>query len=135
MADISKIKLPDNTEYDIKDKTSGYITSETDPTVPSWAKQSTKPVYDSQEIYAQYTGGYGQAMYVQDALDDIHDYKQDTLVSGTNIKTINNTSLLGSGNINVGLPTVTSSDNGKVLMVVNGQWTATSLPSANGVSF
>ena len=28
--------------------------------------------------------------------------KQDTLVSGTNIKTINNTSLLGSGNISVG---------------------------------
>ena len=28
--------------------------------------------------------------------------KQDTLVSGTNIKTINNQSLLGSGNINVG---------------------------------
>lgn len=28
--------------------------------------------------------------------------KQDTLVSGTNIKTINNTSLLGSGNITVG---------------------------------
>lgn len=32
--------------------------------------------------------------------------KQDTLVSGTNIKTINNTSLLGSGNISV----TTSSD-------------------------
>lgn len=38
--------------------------------------------------------------------------KQDTLVSGTNIKTINNQSLLGSGNINVsgdgdfGLPTL-----------------------------
>lgn len=32
--------------------------------------------------------------------------KQDTLVSGTNIKTINNTSLLGSGNISV----ATSSD-------------------------
>lgn len=27
--------------------------------------------------------------------------KQDTLVSGTNIKTINNTSILGSGNISV----------------------------------
>lgn len=27
--------------------------------------------------------------------------KQDTLVSGTNIKTINNTSLLGSGNISI----------------------------------
>lgn len=34
-----------------------------------------------------------------------------------------------------GLPTVTSSDNGKVLMVVNGAWAAASLPSASGVSF
>lgn len=33
------------------------------------------------------------------------------------------------------LPTVTSSDNGKVLMVVDGAWAAASLPSANGVSF
>lgn len=31
------------------------------------------------------------------------DAKQDTLVSGTNIKTINNTSLLGSGNITIDL--------------------------------
>ena len=29
------------------------------------------------------------------------DSKQDTLVSGTNIKTINNTSLMGSGNIDI----------------------------------
>lgn len=37
------------------------------------------------------------------ALDkEVHDNsKQDLLVSGTNIKTINNTSLLGSGNINI----------------------------------
>lgn len=33
------------------------------------------------------------------------------------------------------LPTVTSSDNGKVLRVVNGAWAAASLPSANGNSF
>ncbi len=33
------------------------------------------------------------------------------------------------------LPSVTSSDNGKVLMVVNGVWAAGSIPSANGVSF
>lgn len=50
--------------------------------------------------------------------------KQDTLVSGTNIKTINNESILGSGNINVsGLPSVSSTDNGKILKVVDGQWT------------
>lgn len=33
------------------------------------------------------------------------------------------------------LPSVTSSDNGKVLMVVDGAWAAASIPSANGVSF
>ena len=62
--------------------------------------------------------------------------RQATLVSGTNIKTVNGTSLLGSGNISTAeLPTVTTSDNGKVLQVVSGAWAAASLPSANGVSF
>lgn len=41
----------------------------------------------------------------------------------TSIKTVNNESLVGTGNIVVpGLPGVTSIDNGKILMVVNGQW-------------
>lgn len=31
---------------------SGFLTSETDPTVPSWAKQSTKPTYTAQEVGA-----------------------------------------------------------------------------------
>ena len=56
--------------------------------------------------------------------------RQATLVSGTNIKTINSTSLLGSGNIAIaGLPSVTSSDNGKMLVVVNGAWTAATVPN------
>lgn len=62
--------------------------------------------------------------------------KQAALVSGTNIKTINGSSLLGSGNLAVsGLPAVTSSDNGKFLQVVNGAWAAATIPSANGGSF
>jgi hypothetical protein len=44
--------------------------------------------------------------HVDDALDHLDSTKQATLVSGTNIKTVNSTSLLGSGNISVG--TVTS---------------------------
>lgn len=65
-----------------------------------------------------------------------HSGYQATLVSGTNIKTINSTSLLGSGDIAIaGLPSVSSSDNGKVLRVVSGAWAAASLPSASGVSF
>lgn len=38
---------------------------------------------------------------VQEKINEIIDGKQDVLVSGTNIKTINNESLLGSGNINI----------------------------------
>ena len=38
---------------------------------------------------------------VQDALTNLNSGKQDTLVSGTSIKTINSTSLLGSGNVAV----------------------------------
>ena len=62
--------------------------------------------------------------------------RQATLVSGTNIKTINNNSLLGSGNLSIReLPSVGSADNGKVLMVVNGNWQVTSLPLASNIMF
>ena len=52
----------------------GYITSETDPTVPSWAKESSKPTYNASEVGAIATGG---------------------------LKTINGESLEGSGNITI----------------------------------
>ena len=38
-------------------------------------------------------------------------------------------------NTEVGLPSVTATDNGKVLRVVDGAWAVVSLPSASGVSF
>ena len=38
---------------------------------------------------------------IQNKINELVDDKQDTLVSGTNIKTINNTSILGSGNIDI----------------------------------
>ena len=99
MADITKIKV-NGTTYNIKDASAvetvtvnnvtlmpvdndinigTVVTSESDPTVPSWAKASTKPTYTASEVGAQ-----------------------ETLVSGTNIKTINNNSILGSGNLEVG---------------------------------
>ena len=45
------------------------------------------------------------------------------LTAHQDIKTINSTSLVGTGNVTINeLPSVTSSDNGKILMVVNGAW-------------
>ena len=49
----------------------------------------------------QYIGQEGP-YYTKSETDSLLQYKQDTLVSGTNIKTINGTTILGSGNIDVG---------------------------------
>lgn len=90
------------------------ITTELDPTVPSYSKtlsafsvikSSTDPLYrpiSYVPAFSDITGkpatlsGYG----ITDA--------QSLLVSGTNIKTINGASILGSGNIATGSGTVTS---------------------------
>lgn len=87
---------------------------------------------DTSRAAASHTHSIADVTSLQTALDG----KQGTLVSGTSIKTVNGTSLLGSGDISTAeLPSVTSSDNGKVLRVVSGEWAAASLPSASGVSF
>lgn len=56
---------------------SGYLTKEQDPTIPNYIKQIS--------------------------LEDITNWnnKQNLLVSGTNIKTINNSSIVGSGNLEI----------------------------------
>ena len=70
---IANVSVPTKTSELEND--SNFITSETDPTVPSFVKNITQA--------------------------DINSWnnKQDLLVSGVNIKTINSTSLLGNGNI------------------------------------
>lgn len=70
---IAYVIVPTKTSDLIND--SGFLTSETDPTVPTYVKQIS--------------------------LSDITNWnnKQNELVSGGNIKTINNQSLLGSGNL------------------------------------
>lgn len=95
--------------------------TETDPTVPSWAKASTKPTYSKSEI------GLGN-------VDNVKQY------SASNPPPYPVTSVNGeTGAITVSaLPAVTASDNGKVLMVVNGSWKAVDLNmsiDANGVLY
>lgn len=74
---LKKVKLPNNTTVDINDA----------------RVVSDAIVYKGEELGdATYTSG--------GAVVDLSDY-QPLLVSGTNIKTINNQSLLGSGNISI----------------------------------
>ena len=126
----------------------GYLTSESDPTVPSWAKAPSKPTYTAQEVGAlpsntsiptktsDLTNDSGflsqsdlSAYHTVEDFEDFYNHpfdalrdnvenhidnstihvtqsdkdawngKQDTLVSGESIKTINNESILGEGNI------------------------------------
>lgn len=72
---VAYVVVPTKTSELIND--SGFLTHEVDPTVPYYVKQITQA--------------------------DINAWnnKQEELVSGTNIKTVNSQSLLGSGNIDI----------------------------------
>ena len=65
------------------------------------------------------------------------DAKQDILVSGTNIKTINGTSLLGSGNITLETPEGGLSDaasDGKLYGRKDGTWSEIVIPDISGLA-
>jgi len=47
---LVKLAIPTNVSELNND--SGYITTETDPTVPAWAKEATKPSYTAEEVGA-----------------------------------------------------------------------------------
>ena len=73
-------------------------------------------------------------MLILDASNDTWDNDsfalQEQLTSGTNIKTINNTSLLGSGNINVDSLPSQSGNNGKFLTTSGSSASWATLPNA-----
>jgi hypothetical protein len=67
-------------------------------TRPEYSVAITRPSYTvdyvSEIQFVDYEG-----YYTEEEVNALLDAKQDTLISATNIKTINNTSILGSGNI------------------------------------
>ena len=69
--------------------------------VKSVNTQTGTVVLDADDIAYDNTTSQMSAMDVQGAVDELVSEKQDTLVSGTNIKTVNNESLLGSGNLTI----------------------------------
>ena len=107
---IDAIVVPTNVSQLTND--SKYITgyTETDPTVPAWAKESTKPTYTKSEI------GLSNVDNVQQYSVSNPPPYPVTSVNGQTGRVVLNE-----------LPPVTTSDNGKVLMVVDGAWQVVTL--------
>ena len=107
-----------------------YVNNETTPTsfefqyYRSVATHSDSQQGDQVYIYKLTSSGWENS--VREAYTKV--------VAGTGLSSSYSSGKITLTNSN-GLPSVTASDNGKVLRVTNGAWSAVSLPSASGVSF
>ena len=87
-------------------------------------------IANAESTYATKT----EVQTVRESVQAEVDTKQDTLISGTNIKTINGSSLLGSGNITLETPEGGLSDaasNGKLYGRKDGTWSEIVIPDTS----
>lgn len=96
MANINKISVA-GTIYDIQDQHASKTVELTQAEYDGLAVKEANTFY----IITDAQGGDLSNYYTKGETDTLLGEKQPTLVSGTNIKTINNESLLGEGNINI----------------------------------
>lgn len=127
MANINKISVA-GTIYDIQDQHASKTVELTQEQYDGLAVKDPNTFY----IITDATAGDLSNYYTKTETDRLLNRKQPTLVSGTNIKTINNESLLGEGNINIqgggGSITVdTSLDSGSTNAIANNAVTNNTL--------
>jgi hypothetical protein len=79
--------------------------SSTDGFVPKWNGTTGDAIVDGYGVQTTLASSTTELVRA-DAIATAIGTKQDTLVSGTNIKTVNGTSLLGSGNYEIDIPSV-----------------------------
>ena len=96
MANINKISLA-GTIYDIQDQHASKTVELTQAEYDGLAVKNPNTFY----IITDAEGGNLSNYYTKGETDTLLGQKQPTLVSGTNLKTINNESLLGEGNIDI----------------------------------
>ena len=96
MANINKISVS-GTIYDIQDQHASKTVELTQSEYDGLAVKDPNTFY----IITDAQGGDLSNYYTKGETDTLLGEKQPTLVSGTNIKTINNESLLGEGNIDI----------------------------------
>ena len=86
------------------------------PTVPAWATASTKPTYTASEVGALPTGT------TLDGIADGTTRKLSNYATTGTVNTHTGTTIPNRTSSQMHLPTVSASDNGKILRVVNGAW-------------
>lgn len=96
MANINKISVS-GTIYDIQDQNASKTVELTQSAYDGLSVKSPNTFY----IITDAQGGDLSNYYTKTEVDEALGGKQPTLVSGTNIKTINNESLLGEGNFHL----------------------------------
>lgn len=96
MANINKISVA-GTIYDLQDQHASKTVELTQAAYDGLAVKEANTFY----IISDAQGGDLSNYYTKGETDTLLGGKQPTLVSGTNIKTINNESLLGEGNIDI----------------------------------
>ena len=96
MANINKISVA-GTIYDIQDQNASKTVELTQEQYDGLAVKSPNTFY----IITDATAGDLSNYYTKEQTNTLLNGKQPTLVSGTNIKTINNESLLGEGNLDI----------------------------------
>ena len=126
MANINKISVA-GTIYDLQDKNAAKTVELTQEQYDALDVKEQNVFY----IITDATAGDLSNYYTKEQTDTLLGKKQPTLVSGTNIKTINNESLLGEGNIDIqggGSMTVdTSLNSGSTNAVANNAVTNNTL--------
>ena len=98
MANINKIKLS-GTTYNIQDLNAPKTVELTQAQYDALSVKDPNTFYIITDAQGADLSQYYTSAQTESAITQAISGKQDTLISGTNIKTINNESLLGSGNI------------------------------------
>ena len=100
MANINKIKLS-GTTYNIQDLNAPKTVELTQAQYDALSTKDPNTFYIITDAQAADLSQYYTSAQTESAITQAVSGKQDTLISGTSIKTINNESILGSGNISI----------------------------------
>ena len=84
------------TELAGKQPAGAYLTSETDPTVPQWAKQAAKPTYTANEVGADASGTAASAVSTHNASGTAHSDIRTALAAKANTSSLATVATSGS---------------------------------------